>query len=73
MPPVIRGLRQYRRLAELSQTDLARMVGVSKQTILNLERNGRTPTLPLARKLARILDAPLDALFPPSGSEGAAA
>ena len=73
MPPLIRGLRQARRLNDLTQTQLAQEAGVSRQVILDLEHNGTTPRLALARKLAKILDVPIDVLFPPSGDNGAAA
>ena len=72
MPPPLVGLRRYRRAADLTQDDLARAAGVSRYHIQALERTRRTPKLELARRLAAILEAPLDRLFPPTDTGAAA-
>ena len=47
----------------ISQEDLARRCGVSRQTINAIENNKYNPTLELAMKLARRLDLHVDEIF----------
>jgi putative transcriptional regulator len=56
-------LRQYRRNAQLSQEALARRVGVSRQTIVNIERGNNEPRVMLALGLATILGVAVAELF----------
>lgn len=56
-------VKQLRKAAGLRQEDLARMLGVSRQTIIAIENNKYDPTLALAIKLARLLDLHVDELF----------
>lgn len=49
----------------LRQRDLAELAGVSRDTIGRLE-SGESPTLTTARAIARIIDEPVDNLFPPT-------
>ena len=67
------GLKRHRLLAGLTQQELAEQLGITRQVVADYEAGRTAPRLPLARKLSRILDAPIDQLFPPSGTEGAAA
>lgn len=56
--PDVEPLRVWRARRGLSQTDLARLAGVSRQTVSNLER-GETRPMPLVREaLADALDIP---------------
>jgi putative transcriptional regulator len=55
-----------RRLAQgLSQADLGRELGVSRQTINAIETGRYLPSLPLAFALARFFDIRVDDLFHP--------
>ena len=56
-------VKQLRKAAGLRQKDLARMLGVSRQTIIAIENNKYDPTLALAIKLARLLGLHVDELF----------
>ena len=56
----IRALRKER---GISQEDLARRCGVSRQTINAIENNKYDPTLSLAFRLARELEMTVDGLF----------
>ena len=56
-------VKQLRKAAGLRQEDLARMLGVSRQTIIAIENNKYDPTLALAIKLARLLGLHVDELF----------
>ena len=50
----------------ISQEDLARRCGVSRQTINAIENNKYDPTLALALHLAQVLGTTVDALFRPA-------
>jgi len=62
-------LGQARRLAGLSLTELATLSGVSRMTIHKLERNGQSPTLETAQRLAVALKSTVDGLFPIATAE----
>ncbi|MBP2681644.1 MAG: transcriptional regulator, family, partial [Candidatus Krumholzibacteriota bacterium] len=49
---VSNAIKEYRRNAELTQEDLAGAMGVSRQTIISIERGRYVPSLPLALKMA---------------------
>lgn len=48
---------------EMTQQALAEAVGVSRQTIVAIEKGNYSPSLELAFKLARVFDKPLDEIF----------
>jgi len=48
---------------DLSQQELAEMVGVSRQTIVAIERGNYSPSVKLALLLARKLGATVEELF----------
>jgi putative transcriptional regulator len=48
-----------------SQADLGNAVGVSRQTIIAIERGKFDPSLPLAFKLAAIFELTIEAIFDP--------
>ena len=56
-------LRVARAERDLSQDELARRAGVSRQTISSIETGVYTPSALLAFRLARVLDLPVDTLF----------
>ena len=56
-------IRAFRKAAGLRQEDLARELGVTRQTINAIENNKYDPTLALAMKLARLLGQPVEELF----------
>ena len=58
----IRALRKER---GISQEDLAKRCGVSRQTINAIENNKYDPTLSMAFRLSRELGVPVDGLFFP--------
>ena len=47
----------------LSQGDLAKLVGVSRQTISLIERGDYNPSVTLALKIAKILNATVEDMF----------
>jgi putative transcriptional regulator len=56
-------IRELRTELGLRQEDLAREVGVTRQTINAIENDKYNPTLVLAMKLARLLKTPVEELF----------
>ncbi len=59
-------IRERRKALGLSQEELAKRCGVSRQTINAIENNKYDPTLALAFALARELGVLVDQLFLPS-------
>ena len=62
-------VRQLRKQAGLRQEDLAKALGVSRQTIIAMENNKDNPTLELAMRLARLLGQPVETIFFLEGEE----
>ena len=58
-------IRARRKELGLSQEELARQCGVSRQTINAIENNKYDPTLALAFALAKVLGLTVDTLFYP--------
>ena len=56
-------IRDLRREQGLSQEELARRCGVSRQTINAIEKGEYNPTINLCRSICKILDKTLDELF----------
>jgi len=59
-------IREHRKEKGLSQDELARACGVSRQTVNAIENNKYAPTLALAFRLAQVLGTTVDLLFTPS-------
>lgn len=57
----IRALRFAR--GEMTQAELAERIGVTRQTVIAIEQGRYSPTLEMAFRIARVLEAPLDAVF----------
>ncbi len=47
----------------LSQADLGKALGVSRQTINSIETEKYTPSLPLALALGRFFETPIEEMF----------
>ncbi len=56
-------VRRYRQLADLTQQELADRIGVTRQTILSIEKGKYTPSVALALLLADVLGATVETLF----------
>ena len=59
-------IRERRKELGLSQEDLAKKCGVSRQTVNAIENNKYDPTLALAFSLAKELHLMVDELFTPA-------
>lgn len=57
----IRRIRLAR--TDLTQAELARRVGATRQTVLAIEAERYAPSLELAFRIAHVLNEPLEALF----------
>lgn len=68
-PRLANRLRVARAERNLSQTDLAESVGVSRQTISSIETGQYGPSALLALRIARALDRPITDLFWIEGDE----
>lgn len=60
---VMNRLRQRRVVADRTQEDLAEAAGVTRQTIIAIEKGNYTPSVLLALRLARILECRVEDLF----------
>ena len=56
-------VRELRIRLELRQSDLAREIGVPRQTILAIEKGRLNPSINIALKAARVLREPVDYVF----------
>jgi putative transcriptional regulator len=56
-------IRELRARHDLSQLELARKVGVRRETIVFLEKGKYNPSLRLAHDIARTFDLPIEEVF----------
>jgi putative transcriptional regulator len=61
--PLLNRVRELRQNCHLTQQRLAAAVGVTRQTIIAIERGGYTPSVELALKLAATFGCPVEMLF----------
>ena len=62
-------LEELRRLRGIRQEDLAQALGVSRQTVISLEKGKYNPSLALAFKLARVFGMPIEEIFDDSDEQ----
>lgn len=56
-------IKELRARYNLTQDDLARKIGVRRETILFIENGKYVPSLKLAHDIAKVLKTPMDELF----------
>ena len=56
-------VKELRSRLDLRQSDLAREIGVTRQTILAIEKGRLNPSINIALKAARVLREPVDYVF----------
>lgn len=56
-------LKKYRVAQELTQEQLANIVGVRRETIMRLEKAQYNPSLKLAIDISRAVKAPIEDIF----------
>jgi putative transcriptional regulator len=60
---MINSLRVYREQKGLTQDQLAQLVGVSRQSIISIEKGHYVPTTIMALKLSTVLKTTVEKLF----------
>lgn len=56
-------LKRYRQLKELTQEQLADIVGVRRETIMRLEAGKYNPSLKLAMDISKAVNTPIEKMF----------
>jgi len=56
-------LKVYRAMRDLTQEDLAREIGITRQTIIAIEKGKYNPSLELAFKIARYFEVTIEDIF----------
>ena len=56
-------LRVLRAERDWTQEDLARKLGISRQAVIAIEKEKYDPSLPLAFKIARLFQKPIEDIF----------
>ncbi|MGN0141204.1 MAG: helix-turn-helix transcriptional regulator [Roseburia sp.] len=61
--PLYNHLKEYRAKLDVNQQEMGRLVGVSRQTISQIERGDYSPSVTLALKIARVFEVPVEDIF----------
>lgn len=61
--PLMNRLKEYRAKINVNQTEMGVLVGVSRQTISQIERGDYSPSVTLALKIAKVFDASVEDIF----------
>ena len=61
--PLNNRLKEYRAKINVNQTEMGKLVGGSRQTISQIERGDYSPSVTLALKIAKVLDAKVEDIF----------
>ncbi len=56
-------IKELRTQKDISQGKLAGLVGVTRQTIISLEKGSYVPSLLLAMKISEVLETPIEQIF----------
>jgi putative transcriptional regulator len=56
-------VRVYRAIHDLTQEELAKKIGVTRQTVLAIEKGKYSPSLDLAFKMAKIFGVKIEEIF----------
>ena len=56
-------VRVYRVIHDLTQEELAKKIGVTRQTVLAIEKGKYSPSLDLAFKIAKIFGVKIEEIF----------
>ena len=61
--PLYNRLKEYRAKIKVNQTEIGNLVGVSRQTISQIERGDYSPSVTLALKIAKVLNVSVEEIF----------
>lgn len=56
-------VKELRTQKNISQGQLAELVGVTRQTIISLEKGSYVPSLLLAMRISEVLETPIEIIF----------
>ena len=56
-------VKELRTRKDISQGKLAELVGVTRQTIISLEKGSYVPSLLLAMRISEVLETPIEQIF----------
>lgn len=56
-------VKELRTQKDISQGKLAELVGVTRQTIISLEKGSYIPSLLLAMRISEVLETPIEQIF----------
>ncbi len=60
---LVTNMREHRAKCNMTQDELASLVGVRRETIVNLENGRYNPSLKLAMDIAKVFSCTVDELF----------
>ncbi|GAA0102875.1 helix-turn-helix transcriptional regulator [Paraclostridium bifermentans] len=63
MPILKTNIKEYREKALIKQNELAKLVGVRRETIVHLENGRYNPSLKLAMDIAKVFNTSVESLF----------
>ena len=63
MAEFVCNLKKYRLIKDMTQEELAEIVGVRRETIMRLEKAQFNPSLKLAIDISRAVEAPIEEIF----------
>lgn len=61
--PLFNHLKEYRAKIGVNQQQMGELVGVSRQTISQIERGDYSPSVSLALKIAKVFEVPVENIF----------
>ena len=61
--PLLNRLKEFRARIDVNQQEMGRLVGVSRQTISQIDRGDYSPSVTLALKIAKVFDAKVEDIF----------
>ena len=61
--PLFNHLKEYRAKLGVNQHEMGKLVGVSRQTISQIERGDYSPSVTLALKIAGVFHVPVEEIF----------
>ena len=61
--PLYNKLKEYRATLKINQQEMGRLVGVSRQTISQIERGDYSPSVTLALKIAKLCNVKVEDIF----------
>ena len=61
--PLYNRLKEYRARIHVNQSEMGQLVGVSRQTISQIERGDYSPSVTLALKIAKVCGAKVEDIF----------